>query len=308
MAASASAPGAPGGCAMKLDRMRVLCCAAVGMAAVLFSATPGLAVDLPVVVGVSVPPQAFLVERIGGDRVEVHVLVPPGASPATYEPSPQQVVALSRSSLYVKVGHPNFLFEQRHLESLVKSKTKIGVVDMSAGTQPTCPADPDREAEEDDPHIWLSPSRMRSAASVIAAALTRLDPEGASLYRQNLQNLISEIDRLDHEIGELMAGKRGRRFMVFHPAWGHFACEYGLHQMAIEAGGKEPGPAQLVKIIETARDVGIKVVFVQEGFSDRSARVIAAELGAKVEPLDPLAHDWLENLRFSARKISAALR
>jgi zinc transport system substrate-binding protein len=218
------------------------------------------------------------------------------------------LVALSRSSLYVEVGHPNFLFEQRHFESLMKANPGISVEDMSVGIETTCPADADLDGEEEDPHIWLSPSRMRSAASVIAAALTHLDPDGAPLYRQNLQDLISEIDRLDREISELMAGMRGRRFMVFHPAWGHFACEYGLRQMAIEAGGKEPGPAQLVKIIETAREVGIQVVFVQEGFSDRSARVIAAEIGAKVEPLDPLARDWLENLRSSARRIAAALR
>ncbi|MGB5176990.1 MAG: zinc ABC transporter substrate-binding protein, partial [Thermoanaerobaculia bacterium] len=97
-------------------------------------------------------------------------------------------------------------------------------------------------------------------------------------------------------------------FMVFHPAWSHLACEYGLLQMAIESEGKEPGPAQLVATIEEARDEGIRVVFVQKGFSDRSARVIASELGARVESLDPLARDWLENLRYSAERIAAAIR
>jgi len=263
--------------------------------------------NLPIVVGVSVPPQAYLVERIGGDRVEVHVLVPPGAAPTTYEPTPQQLVALSRSILYVEVGHPDFLFEQRHLENLLEASPGASIVDMSAGAEASCLIERGGDFEE-DPHVWLSPRRMRSAASKIEAALVRLDPEGAPEYRRNLDELLSDIDRLDLEIDALMADLQGRRFMVFHPAWSHLACEYGLRQMAIEAGGKEPGPAQLVATIEAARGEGIRVIFVQEGFSDRSAKVIADELGARVESLNPLARDWLENLRHSAGRIAAALR
>ncbi len=266
-----------------------------------------LAGVLPLVVTVSVPPQAYFVERIGGERVVVNVMVPPGASPATYEPSPQQLVALGRSRLYVAVGHPDFLFERRHLESLQGANPLISILDMSAGTEAVCQAGQGR-AFDDDPHIWLDPRRMRSAASNIEAELARLDPDGAPQYRQNLTDLLSDMDRLDSEINQLMAGLEGRRFLVFHPAWSHFACEYGLLQMAIEAEGKEPGPAQLVATIEEARDEGIRVVFVQKGFSDRSAKVIAAELGAQVESLDPLARDWLDNLRYSAGQIAAAIR
>jgi len=282
---------------------------ALVVTALMAQGTPSraLAAELPLVVSVSVPPQAYFVERIGGERVEVHVLVPPGTSPATYEPSPRQMVALGRSRLYVEVGHPDFLFEQRHLETLLKGNTQVVTVDMAAGTGTFCQDEQGRELDG-DPHIWLSPRLMRTAAANIAAELVRLDPEGAPYYRQNLESLLSDIERLDLELRQLLSGLQGRRFMVFHPAWSHFACEYGLRQMAIESGGKEPGPAQLVATIEEARREGIRVVFAQKGFSDRSARVIAAELDARVEELDPLAHDWLENLRFSAERIAAALR
>lgn len=266
-----------------------------------------LAGEPPLVVTVSVPPQAYLVERIGGERVEVHVMVPAGASPATFEPSPQESVALGRSDLYVEVGHPDFLFEVRHLENFLKANPRISTVDMTAGQEVSCPAEQGLELDE-DPHVWLSPRRMRSASIAIEATLVGLDPAGAPQYRQNLESLLSDIERLEAEITELMAGLEGRRFMVFHPAWSHLACEYGLLQMAIESDGKEPGPAQLVATIEEARDEGIRVVFVQKGFSDRSAKVIAAELGARVESLDPLARDWLENLRYSAGRIAAAIR
>ena len=294
-----------------IDRMpKGILCLGVTLALALapvVTANRALVEELPIVVSVSVPPQAYLVERIGGERVEVNVMVPPGASPATYEPSPQQTVALGRSRLYVEVGHPDFLFEQRHLESLRKANSGISIVNMAAGTESSCQARQIGQLGQ-DPHLWLSPRRMRSAASGIEAALVRLDPAGATEYRRNLDELLADIDRLDLEIGELLAGLQGRRFMVFHPAWSHLACEYGLLQMAIEAGGKEPGPAQLVATIEEARREGIRVIFVQKGFSDRSARVIAAELGAQVEPLDPLARDWLENLRYSAARIEAAIR
>jgi len=282
---------------------------ALVVTALMAQGTPSraLAAELPLVVSVSVPPQAYFVERIGGERVEVHVLVPPGTSPATYEPSPRQMVALGRSRLYVEVGHPDFLFEQRHLETLLKGNTQVVTVDMAAGTGTFCQDEQGRELDG-DPHIWLSPRLMRTAAANIAAELVRLDPEGAPYYRQNLESLLSDIERLDLELRQLLSVLQGRRFMVFHPAWSHFACEYGLRQMAIESGGKEPGPAQLVATIEEARREGIRVVFAQKGFSDRSARVIAAELDARVEELDPLAHDWLENLRFSAERIAAALR
>jgi len=264
---------------------------ALVVTALMAQGTPSraLAAELPLVVSVSVPPQAYFVERIGGERVEVHVLVPPGTSPATYEPSPRQMVALGRSRLYVEVGHPDFLFEQRHLETLLKGNTQVVTVDMAAGTGTFCQDEQGRELDG-DPHIWLSPRLMRTAAANIAAELVRLDPEGAPYYRQNLESLLSDIERLDLELRQLLSGLQGRRFMVFHPAWSHFACEYGLRQMAIESGGKEPGPAQLVATIEEARREGIRVVFAQN------------------EELDPLAHDWLENLRFSAERIAAALR
>ena len=263
--------------------------------------------DDSLVVGVSVPPQAYLVERIGGERVEVLVMVPPGASPATYEPTPQQLVELGRASLYVKVGHPDFLFERRHLATLLKVNPEIPILDMAATMEGLCQGE--RSAELDgDPHLWLSPRLMRAAAAGIEDELLVLDPAGAPLYRRNLQALLVDIDRLDLEIGELVAGLQGRRFMVFHPAWSYFACDYGLRQMAIEAGGKEPSPAQLVATIQAARRAGIGVIFVQRGFSDRSARVIAAEIGARIEVLDPMAHDWLENLRSSADRIAAAVR
>lgn len=252
-------------------------------------------------VAVSVPPQAYLVERIGGDRVEVQVMIPPGTSPALYEPSPRQLVALSRARLYVKVGHPHFLFEETHLEGVLKRLPSVVVIEMVGDGE----NHPGAEIEE-DPHVWLSPAAMKKTAVEIAEALAEIDPEHAAEFRQRQQRLEEEIDRTDAGIRSLLEPLEGRTFVVYHPAWGHFAREYGLEQQAIEQEGKEPSPARLVQLIELARQRDVRVIFVQEGFSEQGARVIANEIGAEVRALDPLALDWSENLMQVARTLWAA--
>jgi zinc transport system substrate-binding protein len=254
--------------------------------------------DTPIQAAVSVPPQAYLVDKIGGDRVAVQVMIPPGASPATYEPWPQQLVGLEKARLYVEVGHAAFPFEVQHLTAIMAANPKVEIVNMAAGLQQL------GGSAAADPHIWLSPSVVRAAAGEIAAALARIDPDHRSDYEFNLREFLAEIDALDRDIRASLAGLERHRFLVFHPAWGHFAAEYGLEQVAIEADGKEPGPAQLVALIEEARHQGLELIFVQQGFSDRSARAIAREIGARVVVLDPLAYDWEENLR----RVAAALR
>jgi zinc transport system substrate-binding protein len=261
-------------------------------------------------VAVSVPPQAYFVDRVGGDRVRVTVMVPPGAAPDSYEPSPQQVLGLRRARLYVEVGQAAFPFEARYLAA--GSGPGPEVVDMSAGVEPLPAAAGDAHgtdggAGEMDPHVWLAPSAVRVAARNIAAALTRADPAGAAVYEHNLAAFLADVDALDRDVRATLAGLKQRKFLVFHPAWGYFAREYGLQQVAIESGGKEPSPAQLVALIAAARRDGVKVVFVQRGFSDRAARVIASELGAEVVAVDPLAYDWLDNLRRVAEAFRRAL-
>jgi zinc transport system substrate-binding protein len=262
-------------------------------------------------VAVSVPPQAYFVDRVGGDRVRVTVMVPPGAAPDSYEPSPQQVLALRRAHLYVEVGQAAFPFEARYLAA--GSGPGPEVVDMSAGVEPLPVAagdahGPDEGGGEMDPHVWLAPSAVAVAARNIAAALTRVDPPGAAVYARNLAAFLADVAALDRDVRATLSGLKQRKFLVFHPAWGYFAREYGLQQVAIESGGKEPSPAQLVALIAAARSDGVKVVFVQRGFSDRAARVIASELGAEVVAVDPLAYDWLANLRRVAEAFRRALR
>jgi zinc transport system substrate-binding protein len=277
-------------------------------------------------VAVSVPPQADFVERIGGRRVQVEVMIPPGASHSTYAPSPRQLVALSRAALYVRVGHPAFLFESEHIDPVLAAHPGTAVVDMSEGMDLILTGEPEGAVEPSglfgpggdgehhhhaagDPHVWVAPSTVRVAAGNIAAALARLDPAHAGAYRANLRRFVAEIDALDREIRAALGDRRQhqRRFLVYHPAWGYFAREYGLEQVAIEIGGREPSAARLIELIDRARAEQVRVVFQQRGFARKSAEVIAEEIGGRVVVVDPMDRDWAGSLRTASRAFRDAL-
>ncbi len=248
-------------------------------------------------VAVSVAPQADLVERIGGDRVSVAVMIPPGSSDEEISLSPRKAMALERVRLYVKVGHPAFAVEARSIDPFLEKHPEIRVVDMSRGMDLIEEvAEHGGHGEEGDPHVWTAPETVAVAARNIAAALEETDPPHAAEYRANLARLLEEIGRLDRQIRtRLAAPGAGRRFVVYHPSWGYFARQYGLEQIAIEAEGKEPGAAGLIRIVERARHEGARIVLVPGG-SRESARVIADEIGGRMIPADAQARDWQATL------------
>ncbi|HSS75133.1 MAG TPA: zinc ABC transporter substrate-binding protein [Thermoanaerobaculia bacterium] len=264
-------------------------------------------------VAVSVPPQGDFVARIGGDRVQVDVMIPPGYSHVDYPLTPRQIVALSRARLYVAVGHPAFEFEQNQLRPFLKTLPGLQVVDMSVG-MPLLAGEGEGTDEDGhghaggDPHVWVAPETVAVAGRNIAAALERIDPAHAAEYRANLARFEADVAALDREIRAELGPFRGSRFMVYHPTWGYFAHEYGLQQVAIEGEGKEPSARRLIRLIDEARRDGVKVVFVQRGFPRKSALVIADAVGGSVVIADPQERDWLDNLRRVTRELGVALR
>ena len=287
-------------------------------------ATSAFAVDKPTVF-VSVQPQQYFVEKIAGERVNTSIMVRPGASPATYEPSPKQLAELSKAAAYLSIGAP---FEAAWLKRIQSTNTSMPIIATDKGIKKLPMASHDHhdrdnshddghhdddhtdEATIMDPHIWVSPMLSRAIARNTAAALIQIDPDGEAIYTKNLAVLITEIGILDSQIRTILSAvpKNKRTFLVFHPSWGYFANEYGLIQVPIEAEGKEPGPKALMRIIHEGREEGVSVVFVQPQFSTKSAKVIAAELNARVVPLDPLAQDWATNLYRAASTFKEALQ
>lgn len=280
---------------------------------------------------VSILPQRFFVQQISKDFVDVAVMVQPGASPATYEPKPSQMAELSSISLYFSIGVP---FENAWLDRIAGVNPKMKIIRTEEGIDRLAMVEHHHEGEERhddqqddqhpageleakhegihenglDPHIWLSPPLVKKQAKTIAAALTNEYPEQTAFFQQNLTTFLADIDRLNDELHRTLAEKKGMKFMVFHPSWGYFAKEYGLEQIAIEIEGKDPKPAQLQQLIEYARGNAVTVVFAQPQFSTKSAKLIAREIGGEVIFIDPLAENWLNNMKQVAASLKNALR
>ena len=269
---------------------------------------------------VSIPPQKYFVQKIGGDLVSVSVLVPAGADPHTYEPKPKQMAELSKCAVYFAVGID---FEKAWLPRIAGTNPNMRIVHTDDGIKKiTMPGhrhekktrhghvgtEHPHHGGSPDTHIWLSPSLVKIQAGHILHALMAIDPNNHVRYKNNYNAFLKEIDVIDAELKNLFARHKGYRFMVFHPSWGYFAKEYGLEQVPVEIEGKEPKPAQIMMLIRHAREYGIRVVFLQPQFSSKSAEMISREIGGHVVYVDPLAENWSRNLREIARKFAAALR
>jgi len=274
---------------------------------------------------VSIVPQKYFVERIGGDFVNISVMVKPGANPATYEPKPQQIIRISRTKIYFAIGVP---FEQVWLKNIAAVNPAMRVIHTDAGidklsigdhshlekdeehhTQQIQPQEnKQRHHETLDPHIWLSPPLVRQQAIAIFEALVRSDPVNRVIYEQRYKDFTKELAEIHKALASIFDGKDSLEFIVFHPSWGYFAHTYGLKQVAIEVEGKAPKSAQLAKLIQHCREHHIKVVFVQPQFSAKSAELVAREIGGQVIVADPLAENWSENLRMVAKKFQAVLK
>ena len=247
-------------------------------------------------VTVSIPPQKYFLERIGGKRVNVNVMVPPGGNPHTYEPTPQQMKALSQSKAYFSIGVD---FEKAWLERfqsanpdlrMVNTVENIEVIRIPANAQ-------NDDGSEIDTHIWTSPEMVKQISQSIYKSLAEIDPQNESVYRKNLEDFLFEIEGLQENIRQTLPTTGNRSFLVFHPAWGYFAQEFGLEQIAVEVGGQEPSPSELAGVIQQAAAKNIKVIFVQPSINPLTAQTIAQEIGAKVLVIDPLAEDWPDNLQ-----------
>ncbi len=268
----------------------------------------------PLRVFVSVLPQKTFVERLGGERVQVEVMVRPGDSPHTYEPTPRQVAALADADLYVAVGGT---FEDAWMGRIRSANPHMAIVNTGEGLDLRAMQAHDHDRDEEvapeggrhqskDPHLWTSPTLVGQMAARIRDALLALDPAQGPFYAANYASFTAELEDLDRDIRAQLAGLSDRRFMVFHPSWGYFADTYGLIQVPIEHEGKEPGPKALVALIEQARREQVKVIFVQPQFSRKAAAQVAAAIDGRVEVMDPLAPDYSANLRRVAAVLAGA--
>jgi len=259
---------------------------------------------------VSILPQKRFVQSIGGDKVNVSLMVLPGNSPHTYEPKPSQMKKIAEAELYFTIGVE---FENVWLAKFKNLNPEMKVVNLTKGVEKTiisrCHHEDhnhnEHHTENKDPHIWTAPQNVKIIAQNIYQALAKADPVNKHYYQTNLNAFMLHIEETDTKIKEILSSTpKGSHFMVFHPSWGYFAQAYHLTQLAVEVEGKAPKPKELIMLMKEAREEKVTAIFTQPEFSDASAKIIAKELGIPVVKVSPLAQNWAENLINIAKAIA----
>jgi len=256
---------------------------------------------------VTIPPLADFAHEVGGDRVQVTNLLPPGASPHTFEPTPSQARAAAEADLVVRIG----LDADHWIDGLLPSNVPIITAAELEGIELIYEGQfHEHEGERHEganPHVWLDPAYAKLISSAIAAELVKLDTAGKAEYEKNLSGYLAELDSLDAKIRTAVKWFGSKAYVSFHPAWVYFARRYGLQRVAViaESPGKEPTPRHLVEVIEAVRKSGAKAVFAEPQLSPKAAHVIAREAGVEVLFLDPLGRQKESYVELMTRNLEA---
>jgi zinc transport system substrate-binding protein len=250
------------------------------------------------VIAVTIVPEETFVKAVCGDAFDVQVMIPPGSSPETYEPTVKQKAAVEKAKLYFSIGVP--------AEKAVLPSVTAPIVDLHEKVSAVYPDL--KLGNERDPHIWLSVRRVAVMIDVITEEATRLMPDRKAFFAANATAYKGQLEAADKEIRESLKGIEGTGFIVFHPAFGYFADEYGLTQYALEEEGKEATPRHLSEMVDLAKRNGSKVVFYQAEIDSRQSKAFAEEIGGVTIQLEPLSEDYLGNLKRMAQAFRDAVK
>jgi len=267
----------------------------------LFSCTTQKEQNTKPIVTVSIAPQKYFIEQLIGDSIEVNVMIPQGSDHGTYAPTAAQIKKLSRSAAYFKMGHLGF--EAGWSDKLKAANPTMKWYDLSKGIKMIQGEHHHHDHDHDhictggiDPHTWTAPKQVKQITKNLKLHLNELFPQYKPMVEVNYENFMNELDVLDERLNSLHTNKKEMAFMIFHPAYTYLARDYGFEQMTIEFEGKTPTPGRLKTTIETAKDKGIKTIYIQKEFDQSNAKVIADEIGAKTIVVNPLSANWKQEM------------
>ncbi len=256
------------------------------------------------VITVSILPQKYFVDKIAGDKVVVNVMVPPGASPSTYDPTPLQLQQLNKSLAYFRIGHIGF--EEAWMNNISQINPTMKIYDLSDGVEFHSSSHYHNDLHSSvDPHFWLSPKQVKTLIMNIYNAMVELVPGDSLFYFNNFRRFSKKLDSLDRAFEMKLSQIENRHFIIYHPALTYFANDYGLMQHEIELEGKSPTPLYLKQIIDIARRENIKIIFIQKEFDAENARKIADEIGGKIVQINPLDEDWEQQINYITDQVTA---
>ena len=257
---------------------------------------------------VSIMPQKYFAEKVGGNLVNVSVLVPSGTSPENFDPSPKQIVQLGSSDVYFTMGVP---FENIFQDKLKAGKKKLVVAPCDKNVPKLKNTEHDEHEEHEheqghhhhgefDPHIWTDPELIKIIAQNMADTLSSIDPGNVTIYAANLENFKREMDTLQSELNQKLTPYKGRIFYVYHSAYTYFAQRVSLVQKSIETGEKEPTPAKLRELVNQANQDKVKTIFIQPEFPASGAKRVAEAIGGRTVCISVLEYDVPANMRKTA--------
>jgi len=268
----------------------------------------------PLVIACTIPPQEEFIRAVAGDYpVSVLVMVPPGANPHTYEPTPSQIAQMESANLYLALGS-GIEFENRWLSQIRSMYPNLSII-MTAEQIDLIPADHLHEEHEDpqhhdeqgmDPHVWLSLENTARIVNKTADAMVHERPYMRDVFYANRDRYTSQLFEVDHTIRSTLKSLQNRAILVYHPAFGYFCRDYNLTQIAIEENGREPSAQHLAAIITQAQNEGIRLIFAEPESSTKQAETLARELNGTVVLISPLAGNYLENMQRIADHIAAS--
>lgn len=244
-------------------------------------------------VAVSIVPQETFVKEVGKDKVEVITMIPPGKSPENFAPTPDIMEKLSGASIYFSIGVPT-----EHASILPKIRDfnkNIKIINMADEVLKVY-SERKFESGGRDPHIWLSPKRVKVMIYEIEKELSIKDPAKKSFYKTNAENYINELDKLDTDLKSSLLALKKKAFICYHPAFGYLADDYGLMMVSLEKEGKEATAEDFKNTIDFAKEEGIKTIFYQAEIDSKQSKTFASEIGGKTEMVDPLSSDYINNL------------
>lgn len=263
-------------------------------------------------VTVTIEPQRFFAEKIAGDKFKINCVVPSGQSPETYDPTPKQMVEIGKSNAYLRIGYIGF--EHVWMQKIQENNPELKIFDVSKGMKFLTAEEEEEHSHGEgehhfhpegiDPHIWSSIEGAKVIAWNTLNAFIQLDKENTEFYWKNYNALVAEIEQTEVTIKQLLDPLTARTFIIYHPALTYFAEEFNLTQLCIEMDGKEPSPAQLKQLVETAKANQTKVVFIQQEFDKKNAELIAKETGCRLAVINPLDYHWNKELIRIAKELS----
>ncbi len=279
--------------------------------------TPEKPGSLAVNVTVSLAPFADFVREIGGDKVKVSVVIPPGANPHVFEPTPSQLSSLAKSDIFIFMGLDFEFWKDKFINSVGNKSLRL--VELSDGMNILDDAEEEHVCEDSDctghskgnPHLWTSPKAVIEFIPKIEKALCDADPGNSSFYKSRAGEFKRKLLILDKECAEMADSLKNKKFLSQHAAWTYFAHDYNLQQIGIIelSPGKEPSPAHIKQIIDLARKNGVKMIFADAQFSPKAAQVVADDGKLVVVRLDPIGDantSYITLMRSNLAKIREA--